>query len=100
MEDVVVHDIQHRRVIVSLTPQAPREFPKRLETFLKTHTGDEWGVIIQPLSGQTDQVPAKTLAQKHLEETQALRLSLEAQPVVQRVLELFPGAVLESVEIA
>ena len=100
MEDVVVHDIQHKRVTVSLTPQAPREFPKRVEAFLRAHTGDEWVVVVQPLSAQTDQAPAKTLAQKKMEERQALRLALEAQPVVQRVAQLFPGAVLESVEVA
>jgi hypothetical protein len=99
MEDVVVHTFQPGRILLHLKPGAPGDLLKRLEDFLQKETGYAWTVRSQ---GETSETPEgrKTLAEQLREEAQDLRDAVEGHPLVERVRTLFPGAVLESVEVA
>gem|GEM_PF-4750118 len=72
------------RIQLNLGPAAPRDLPARLQSLLGQWTGRRWAVSISDLPGE------QTLHE-------SLQDSLRADPLVQAVLETFPGATVGTV---
>jgi DNA polymerase-3 subunit gamma/tau len=74
------------RIEIALTTEAEPELPQRLAAVLNEWTGTRWMVAVT----QDPAVP--TLHETRLRERAALMEEVRADPLVQHVLDRFPGA--------
>jgi DNA polymerase-3 subunit gamma/tau len=75
-----------------LEPTAPRDFSPRLAAFLEAETKRRWTIV------HANEPGAPTLDQAETAATSAARQDAESHPLVQAILEMFPGAKLETTE--
>lgn len=80
------------RLELSLSSNISPDFPQKVSSYLKEWTQRSWVVIASHAQGQ-----ATLKEQKDLQE-QNLRNELEKHPNVAKILELFPGSAISSVE--
>lgn len=73
-------------------PHAPRDLSNRVGKFLTEWCGSRWLVTVSSEKGQ------KTLAKKAQEERDALLEKARQNPIVQKVIQLFPGAEITKVK--
>jgi DNA polymerase III subunit gamma/tau len=88
-----VHLLRFEQGLIEIrAPGCPRDFPSRLMDMLGKWTGRRW---IVSLSDHPQGEP--TLAQQHVAAVAARKAKAAEHPLVRSVLELFPGATLETV---
>jgi DNA polymerase-3 subunit gamma/tau len=80
------------RVEFRPTEGAPSDLASRLIQFLKTETGARWVVTVSQEEG------APTIQQTRDEQKQQKLTDVAAHPLVQAVMENFPGATIENVQ--
>ncbi len=83
--------IEPGRIEFSTAPGAPSDFANRLIQRLRDWTGRPWGVIVSTEPGEP------SMAEKEAASRAAFRAEAERHPLVQAVLEAFPGAVIQSI---
>ena len=79
------------RLELNLLQGASLEFPGQLSRWLSEQTGQRWMVMLSRETG------APTLHEQAQDRHNALRQRIENNPLVARVLEMFPGASIESI---
>ena len=82
------------RIELNLTPAAPADLPQRLSRILNAHTGARWLVTVSREAG------APSLYDQARAAEAQRRAAIEAHPLVQEILRVFPGATIEDVRIA
>jgi DNA polymerase-3 subunit gamma/tau len=92
--DVHVVSFERGRIEMRLNEGARHDLPGRLTEKLKAWTGERWVVSLSKLPGEP------TLAEQEQAEESRRRAHVQAHPLVQAVLNAFPGAVLEQVREA
>lgn len=80
------------RIEFSPGPHAPRDLAQSLAAFLKTHTGERWMVSVSNKEGDA------TLSEQRATAVENLKAEAAAEPLVKAVLEMFPGATIDTVE--
>ncbi|WP_128291981.1 DNA polymerase III subunit gamma/tau [Afifella aestuarii] len=83
--------VEDGRVEIALDEGALADLPQRLSAALSEWTGQRWVVIVSQTSG------AQTLREVKQAEDARLMAEAEADPIVQKVLERFPGAEIVAV---
>jgi DNA polymerase-3 subunit gamma/tau len=73
-----------------LEPTAPRDFSTRLAAFLEAETKRRWTIV------HANEPGAPTLDQAETANADAARQDAVSHPLVQAILEMFPGAKLET----
>ena len=88
-----VHLVHFERGRIELRPTeaAPRDLPNKLGTHLSQWTGQRWVVTVSSEPGEP------TLKEQAEHRAQSLKSEAAQDPLVQAVLEAFPGARIESV---
>jgi DNA polymerase-3 subunit gamma/tau len=79
------------RIEIALTSDAEPDLPQRLGQVLKAWTGERWMVAVSASEA------AETVHESRQKSRAALMQEVEADPLVRRVLERFPGAEIVSV---
>lgn len=79
------------RVEISLCESLPPDFAGRVSDSLKKWTNERWVVVISKQQGQ------QTIQEARQSEEVRLKTELSKNPEVHKVLEIFPGAVIEKV---
>ncbi len=74
-----------------LEPDAPRDFSQKLAALLEAETGRRWTIAISQAPG------AATIAETERQAARAVLQSAEDHPLVQAILQTFPGARIETV---
>lgn len=82
------------RIEFQPTPEAPSDLAARLSGRLQGWTGVRWGVSVVSDGG------GRTIAEERDAEQEALRQEARNNPLVQAVLEAFPGARVAEVRTA
>jgi len=83
--------IETGRIEFSIAPHAPADFSQRLARELRDWTGRPWGVIVSTQPGEP------SLAERESASKAAVRAEAERHPLVQAVMEAFPGAVIQAI---
>jgi DNA polymerase-3 subunit gamma/tau len=94
MDDVRLVSFQQGRIALRLTDTAPRDLPQRLSRFLTDRTGQRWLVSVSEEEG------AATLTEQQRAAAAARLAQVLAHPLVQAVMQHFPGAQLEGLRTA
>lgn len=87
----LVH-FEQSRIILRLTPQAPLDIPIKLKNFLSLTTHEMWTVDTSNDEGYPTQAMEESMI------FQEKISSLSSEPVVQLILDTFPGAVVEQLD--
>ncbi len=91
MNNVHLVDFQPGRLEFRPTEHAPRDLAARVTEVLGRWTGTRWVVSISSDAG------ASTLAERVAADEAALKRDASRHPMMQQVLEAFPGATIEAV---
>ena len=88
-----VHLVRFAPPVIELRPQpdAPRDLASRLGALLLQATGTRWTIALSTSSGEP------TLAEQGSEADRSRRAAAADHPLVQAILEAFPGARIEAV---
>jgi DNA polymerase-3 subunit gamma/tau len=88
-----VHLVRFAPPVIELRPQpdAPRDLAPRLGALLQKATGTRWTIALSTSEG------APTLAEQGTEADRNRRAAAAGHPLVQAILEAFPGARIEAV---
>ncbi len=88
-----VHPVRFAPPVIEIRvePAAPRDFASKLGEFLLKATGDRWTVVLSAGVGEP------TLAEKSGKAENIRREESIAHPLVQAILEAFPGAQVQAV---
>jgi DNA polymerase-3 subunit gamma/tau len=92
MRAVHLVSFQPGHIEVRLTDGAPRDLPNRISRFLGNATGARWMVTVAQSGG------ADTIGQQMDAQARDKRDEVKRHPLVQSILEAFPGAELEQVK--
>ncbi len=89
-----VHLVRYAPPVIELRPEpaAPRDLASRLSALLHEATGVRWTIAVSNAPGEP------TLAAQDDAQSLATRLDAGEHPLIQAVLEAFPGAVLRSID--
>jgi DNA polymerase-3 subunit gamma/tau len=79
------------QIEIALTPDAKPDLPQRLGQVLKGWTGERWMIAVSASEA------AETVHESRRKSRAALMQEVQADPLVRRVLERFPGAEIVSV---
>ena len=79
------------KIGIRLTDTASPSLPDKLRRFLNDQTGRNWSVLITQEAGD------QTLQQKDDAEKEVMRAEVTAHPMVQAVMDTFPGAEIEDI---
>jgi DNA polymerase-3 subunit gamma/tau len=74
-----------------LEADAPRDFSQKLAALLEAETGRRWTIAISQAQGEP------TIAETERQAERAVLQSAEDHPLVQAILQTFPGARIETV---
>ena len=85
--------LQAGRLQISLKGSAPESLPRDIAHNLSSWTGNRWLVSLSDSGGE------KTLAEKEHDAEQKLRSDLASEPLVARILDIFPGATIDEVKV-
>jgi DNA polymerase-3 subunit gamma/tau len=77
-----------------LEPDAPRDFSQKLAALLEAETNRRWTIAISQAAGDP------TIAETEAQSARAMRQNAEDHPLVRAILEIFPGAKIETVAAA
>ena len=77
---------------ITLIGKAPEALPGDIARYLSEWTGARWLVSLSDKGGE------KTLAEQARDADEKLRGSLQEQPLVARILEVFPGASIDEIK--
>ncbi len=91
VRDVHVVRYEPGRLEFRPSPQAPRDLANRIGQKLGEWTGRRWGIAVSAEPGQP------TIAEQRAEATRRERESVSRHPLVQAVLQHFPGASIEAI---
>jgi DNA polymerase-3 subunit gamma/tau len=88
-----VHPVRYEpgRLEFRPTPQAPRDLANRIGQKLGEWTGRRWGISISAEAGQP------SIAERQAEAKRRERETVSRHPLVQSVLQHFPGATIEAI---
>lgn len=88
-----VHLVRFAPPVIELRPErdAPRDLAARLSVLLQQATGARWTIVLSAAEGEP------TLAQQGNAADSARRQAAASHPLVQAILEAFPGARIEAV---
>ncbi len=91
-----VHLVRFAPPVIELRPQAdaPRDLAAKLAAMLLDATGTRWTIALSTATGEP------TLAEQGVAADGARRIAAAAHPLVQAILDAFPGARIDSVHDA
>jgi DNA polymerase-3 subunit gamma/tau len=92
MRAIHLVSFQPGHIEVRLTEGAPRDLPNRISRFLGNVTGARWLVEVAQSGG------ADTVGEQMDAQARSKREDVKRHPLVQSILEAFPGAELEQVK--
>jgi len=92
----LLHDVHPVRVApgqleIRVRPQAPRDLAAQLSAMLEARTGTRWTIALTNAEGQS------TLADQSRDAATDRRAAAHEHPIVQAILQAFPGAQLDAV---
>ncbi|NQW00209.1 MAG: DNA polymerase III subunit gamma/tau [Rhodospirillales bacterium] len=79
------------RIEFSPGPHAPRDLAQSLAAFLKAHSDRRWMVSVSSEQGDA------TISEQRATAVENLKAEAAAEPLVRAVLEMFPGATIDTV---
>lgn len=84
--------LQTGRLQICLTDKAPEQLPGDMARSLSGWTGTRWLVSLSESGGE------KTLAEQQRDDERNLRSNLASEPLIARILEVFPGATIDDIK--